>query len=63
MRYFKRDPAFSLACSVKLHAANGLEPLVDLLCSYDKEVLHHACLVINVCATEEASAIEMNRLG
>lgn len=49
--------------SSKLHAAKGLQPLVDLLCSYDKEVLHHACLVINVCATDEPSAIEMHRLG
>lgn len=50
-------------CFIKLHAAEGLQPLVDLLCSYDKEVLHHACLVINICATDEPSAIEMNRLG
>ncbi|XP_075906597.1 armadillo repeat-containing protein 3 isoform X2 [Nelusetta ayraudi] len=47
----------------ELHAAKGLQPLVDLLCYYDKEVLHHACLVINVCATDEPSAIEMHRLG
>lgn len=53
----------SKLCSIKLHAAKGLQPLVDLLSSYDKEVLHHACLVINVCATEEPSAIEMQRLG
>lgn len=47
----------------QLQSAGGLQPLVELLSSYDKEVLHNACLVINVCATDEASAVEMHRLG
>uniref|UniRef100_A0A671WA36 Armadillo repeat containing 3 n=1 Tax=Sparus aurata TaxID=8175 RepID=A0A671WA36_SPAAU len=52
-----------LACDTELQTAGGLQPLVNLLRSYHKEVLHNACLAINVCASDEPTAVEMCRFG
>ncbi|TDG97219.1 hypothetical protein EPR50_G00223420 [Perca flavescens] len=54
-----------LACDTEaraeLQSAGG--PLVNLLRSYHKEVLHHACLAINVCASDVNAAVEMCQFG
>ncbi len=51
------------SCLKKLQSAGGLQPLVSLLRSHHKEVLHNACLAINVCASDEQTAVEMCKLG
>ncbi|CAJ1082337.1 armadillo repeat-containing protein 3 isoform X1 [Xyrichtys novacula] len=47
----------------QLNSAEGLQPLVNLLHSYHKEVLHNACRVINICASDRTAAVEMCRFG
>lgn len=51
------------SCLTQLQSAGGLQPLVNLLRSYHKEVLHNACWAINVCASDEPIAVEMCKFG
>ncbi|XP_034562963.1 armadillo repeat-containing protein 3 isoform X2 [Notolabrus celidotus] len=48
---------------VQLQTAGGLQPLVNLLHSHHKDVLHNACMVINVCAGDRATSVEMCKFG
>lgn len=50
-------------CPAQLQFAGGLQPLVNLLRAIDKEVLHNACLTINVCAGDEPTAAEICKYG
>ncbi|KAM9712497.1 armadillo repeat-containing protein 3 [Menidia menidia] len=47
----------------KFRTAGGLQPLVTLLHSNDKEVLHNACFAVNVCASHSPSAVDMCQYG
>ncbi|XP_015708811.1 armadillo repeat-containing protein 3 isoform X1 [Coturnix japonica] len=47
----------------ELRNAGGLEPLVELLHSKDREVRRNACWAVMVCASDELTAVELCRLG
>ncbi|XP_016849785.1 armadillo repeat-containing protein 3 isoform X2 [Anolis carolinensis] len=47
----------------KLRNSGGLDPLVKLLHSKDKEVRRNACWAVMVCARDELTAAEMTKLG
>uniref|UniRef100_A0A8C5A1J2 Armadillo repeat containing 3 n=1 Tax=Gadus morhua TaxID=8049 RepID=A0A8C5A1J2_GADMO len=57
----------ALACEPharkEFRKAGGLPPLVRLLSSRHKEVRSNACWAISVCANEEATSVELCKLG
>lgn len=48
---------------LQLQYAGGLQPLVNLLRSNNKEVLQNACIAINVFASDEPTAVQIYQLG
>ncbi|CAF97965.1 unnamed protein product [Tetraodon nigroviridis] len=47
----------------ELQSAKGLQPLVNLLRSNDKEVLQNACIVISGFASDKVTAVRLYQLG
>lgn len=48
---------------LQLQSAGGLQPLVNLLRSNDKEVLQNACIAIKTFASDEPTAAQIYQLG
>ncbi|XP_074549602.1 armadillo repeat-containing protein 3 isoform X2 [Halichoeres trimaculatus] len=47
----------------QLHRAGGLQPLVNLLHTHHRDLLHNACMVVSVCASDRTISVEMCKFG